>query len=222
MGCRQRVPSSVDAMHLVLASASPARRALLERAGISPVVRASDVDEAEVERAARAADPGLSPADLVVALARAKGEHVASSMAPGDPAVLLACDSVLEVDGEIVGKPGTAEVATRRWRAMAGGTGRLHTGHWVQDLRSGRTACAAAVTDLRFAELSDDEIERYVATGEPLHVAGGFTIDGLGAPFVEVVAGDAGTVIGLCLPLLRRLLLGLGVRWFDLVDAPGA
>ena len=91
-------------------------------------------------------------------------------MAPGDPAVLLACDSVLEVDGEIVGKPGTAEVATRRWRAMAGGTGRLHTGHWVQDLRSGRTACAAAVTDLRFAELSDEEaVARATAIWESIN-----------------------------------------------------
>lgn len=208
-------------MRLVLASASPARRALLERAGITPLVRASDIDEAAVERDARSTDPGLSPADLVVTLARAKGEHVAAAWGPagdGDEVVVLACDSVLEVDGEVVGKPGTAEVATRRWRAMAGGTGRLRTGHWVRDLRTGRTASAAAVTDLRFADVSDDEIERYVATGEPLHVAGGFTIDGLGAPFVEVLSGDAGTVIGLSLPLLRRLLLELGVPWFDLVD----
>lgn len=211
-------------MQLVLASASPARRTLLERAGVVPVVRASEVDEPAVEQAARAADPGLTAADLVVALATAKGEHVAtawSGASAEDGVVVLACDSVLEVDGEVVGKPGTAEVATRRWRGMAGGTGRLHTGHWVRDLRTGRAASAAAVTDLRFADLSDEEIERYVATGEPLHVAGGFTIDGLGAPFVEVVSGDAGTVVGLSLPLLRRLLLELDVPWFDLVEAPG-
>lgn len=219
MGCRQQVPSSVDAMHLVLASASPARRALLERAGVTPLVRASDVDEAAVETAARAADPDLSPAGLVVALARAKGEHVASSY-PGSSqgTLVLACDSVLEIGGEVVGKPHTAEVAVGRWRAMRGGAGTLHTGHWLHDLRTGCSVTAAASTQLRFADLSDDEIERYVATGEPLHVAGAFTIDGLGSPFVEVVAGDAGTVIGLCLPLLRRMALELGVGWFDLVD----
>lgn len=208
-----------ETVPLVLASASPARRALLERAGITPVVRASDVDEAAVERAARTADPALSPAGLVVALARAKGEHVASSYR-GSPeaALVLACDSVLQVGDEVVGKPHTPEVAVARWREMRGGTGTLHTGHWLHDLRTGRSVAAAAATELRFADLSDDEIERYVATGEPLHVAGAFTIDGLGSPFVEVVAGDAGTVIGLCLPLLRRMTLELGVGWFDLVD----
>lgn len=204
---------------LVLASASPARRELLERAGVRPTPRPSAVDEDAVERAARAADPGLDAAGLVVELARAKGEHVASSWPQEDDApVVVACDSVLEVGGAVVGKPHEPHVAVERWRQMRGGEGVLHTGQWVRDLATGATTSAAASTRLRFAELSDDEIEAYVATGEPLEVAGAFTIDGLGSPFVEVLEGDHGTVIGLSLPLLRRMLLELGVGWFEVVS----
>lgn len=198
---------------LVLASASPARLALLRQAGVAPSVQVSAVDEPAVEAAARAADPGLTAAGLVVLLATAKGEAVAPST-PAD-ALVLAADSVLEVGGEVVGKPGSAEVATARWRAMRGGEGVLHTGQWLHDRASGRTVSVTESTRLRLADLSDDEIERYVATGEPLHVAGGFTIDGLGSPFVEVLEGDASTVVGLSLPVLRRMLLELGVGWWD-------
>lgn len=200
-----------------LASGSPARLGLLRASGVHPEVVVSDVDEDEVERRAREADPGLTPAGLVVALARAKGEAVASRIGEDDRLV-LACDSVLEIDGEVVGKPLTPEVARERWRAMRGREGALHTGHWLHDLATGHTATAAAATRLQLADLSDEEIDGYVATGEPLHVAGGFTIDGLGAPFVEV-HGDPGTVIGVSLPTVRRLLLELGVGWWDLATA---
>lgn len=180
----------------------------------------SDVDETAVELAARSSDPSISPAGVVLALAAAKGDAVASSIdADGAHSPLvLACDSVLEVGGRVVGKPLEATVARERWRAMRGGTGVLHTGHWVQDLSTRESVVAAASARLRFGDLSDAEIDGYVATGEPLHVAGGFTIDGLGSPFVEVVEGDASTVIGLSLPTLRQMLLDLGVGWWDVAD----
>ena len=204
---------------LVLASASPARLQLLRRSGVEPAVRPSSVDERQVERRAREADPDLTPEALVGALARAKGEAVASSLDGRKAAdLVLACDSVLEVGAEVVGKPGSADLATTRWRSMRGGSGVLHTGHWLLDAETGRSVSEATSSRLRFADVSDDEIDAYVATGEPLHVAGGFTIDGFGAPFVEVVEGDPGTVIGLCLPALRRLLLALDVPWWSVAD----
>ncbi len=134
------------------------------------------------------------------------------------PALVLGCDSVLALDDEILGKPGTADVARARWRTMRGRTGVLHTGHCVVDAGSGHRAEAAASTAVRFADVSDAEIDAYVATGEPLEVAGGFTIDGLGGAFVERIDGDPHNVVGLSLPLLRRLLAGLGVFWPDLWD----
>src|SRR5690606_19980902 len=127
---------------------------------------------------------------------------------------------MLEIDGEVVGKPGTAEAAIQRWKAIRGRTGTLHSGLCVRLLdRCGepaREASGVASTVIHFAEPSDAEIEAYVATGEPLNVAGGFTIDGLGAPFIRGVEGDPHNVVGLSLPLLRDLLAGLGVAWPDL------
>ena len=122
--------------------------------------------------------------------------------------VVLGCDSMLEFDGEVVGKPGDAATATARWRAMRGKSGVLHTGHWLVDHRAGGPGevGATASTVVHFADLSDAEIDAYVATGEPLQVAGAFTIDGLGGPFIERIEGDHHTVVGLSLPLLRRLL----------------
>ncbi len=213
---------------LVLASASPARLALLRAAGVEPTVRVSGVDEDAAVAAARAGAAGgeLAPADIALLLARAKAEDVAatgarSGTAPGG-ALVLGCDSVLELDGEVQGKPADATEAVARWRRMRGGAGVLHTGHWLVDGRPDAVGGtrgavgATASTTVHFADLDDDEIGAYVATGEPLRVAGAFTIDGLGGPFVTAIEGDPGTVVGLSLPLLRELLGEVGVRWFDL------
>ena len=198
----------------VLASASPARLGLLRAAGISPEVLVSDVDEDVVEAAARRQDPRLSPAALAQILAEAKGAAVRDRLA-GDERLVLACDSILEVDGAVHGKPGTVEVARSRWREVRDRSGILHTGHWLLDLRTGRAAGAPASATVHFADITDEEIEGYVATGEPLHVAGGFTLDGLGAPFIESIEGHPSTVVGLCLPLLRQLLGQLDIAWWD-------
>lgn len=203
---------------LVLASASPARLGLLRAAGLEPEVLVSAVDEAAVESAARAEDPDLSPARLAQVLAEAKGVAVHERLPGDDERLVLACDSVLEVGGSVHGKPGTVEVARRRWREeLRGRSGVLHTGHWLLDTRTGRCAGAPASATVHFGEVTDAEIEGYLATGEPLHVAGGFTLDGLGAPFVETIEGHPSTVVGLCLPLLRRLLADLSVEWWQLV-----
>ena len=208
---------------LLLASASPARRATLRAAGIEPVVTVSDVDEHDVLAGAVAAAGALSPADAVLVLARAKAQDVAGRLAQHPPArdlVVLGCDSMLEFDGEVLGKPADAAEATARWRAMRGRSGVLHTGHWLVDARrddgTGAATGATASTTVWFADLSDEEIDAYVATEEPLRVAGAFTIDGLGGPFVERIEGDHHTVVGLSLPLLRRLLASLGILLTDL------
>ncbi|MGE9781545.1 Maf family protein [Janibacter sp. G368] len=203
---------------LVLASASPARLGLLRAAGIDPEVVVSDVDEHEVESLARQRDPQLSPVQLAQLLAEAKGAAVASRLAGQTPFV-LACDSVLEVDGQVHGKPGTPEVARERWQQVRGRSAVLHTGHHLVDMRDGRTAGGPASATVRFASVTDAEVEGYVATGEPLHVAGGFTLDGLGAPFVESIEGHPSTVVGLCLPLLRRLLTDLGTDWWSVAQS---
>ena len=154
---------------------------------------------------------------LVQALASAKARAVAARL-PGH-VLLLGCDSMLEFDGTVVGKPGSADEAVTRWRQLSGRSGVLHTGHTLLELRDGtirRTAEAVASTEVRFAQVSDDEIEAYVETGEPLKVAGAFTIDGLGGWFVESIIGDHHNVVGLSLPLLRRLLGELDYRVSDL------
>lgn len=204
----------------VLASASPARLGLLRSAGIDPVVVVSDVDEDAVESVARQRDPHLSPLRLAQLLAEAKGAAVASRVAD-DVRWVLACDSVLEVDGRVHGKPGTPEVARERWRQVRGRSAVLHTGHHLVDMTNGRTAGGPASATVRFASVTDAEVDGYVATGEPLHVAGGFTLDGLGAPFVESIEGHPSTVVGLCLPLLRRLLADLGTDWWSVAQPRG-
>ena len=210
---------------LVLASASPARLATLRSAGIEPTVVVSDVDEDAVLREAQERLGELEPTDVALLLARAKCEAVAA----GQPeAVVLGCDSVLELDGTVHGKPADAAEAVARWQRMSGRSGILHTGHWLRDERdddaggSGATLGATASTTVHFATLSGDEIEAYVATGEPLQVAGAFTVDGLGGAFVTGIEGDHHNVVGLSLPLLRELLTLVGVGWFDVATGTDA
>lgn len=150
------------------------------------------------------------PDTLTLTLARLKARAVADRLAPRQPTFVLGCDSILELDGQAFGKPRDEQEARARWRRMRGREGILHTGHCVVELSTGKSAEAVASTAVRFADITDQEIDAYVATGEPLHVAGAFTIDGVGAPFVESIVGDPGTVIGLSMPLLRRLLVELG------------
>lgn len=190
---------------LVLASASPARLATLRSAGIEPVVIVSGVDESQLD--------GLAPAELALGLAELKCAAVASRSEVPYGALVLGCDSVLELDGEALGKPADAAEATRRWQAMRGRSGVLHTGHCLRDTAAGAVASATASTTVHFADVGDDEIAAYVASGEPLHVAGAFTIDGLGGAFVTGIEGDHHNVVGVSLPLLRDLTAGLGHSW---------
>jgi septum formation protein len=212
-------------VHLVLASASPARLALLRSAGVTPTVVVSSVDEPAVTAAAEA-DGALHPAEVALLLARAKAEAVAGDLRGSvHHDLVVGCDSVLELDGAALGKPADAAEAVRRWQAMRGRTGELHTGHWVVDLRpagrggTGGTVGAVATTVVHFGEVDDAEVAAYVATGEPLGVAGAFTLEGLSAPYVDAIEGDPSNVTGLSLPTLRRLLLDLDVAWRDLRGA---
>ncbi len=212
-------PPLAGAVPLVLASASPARRATLRAAGIEPIVLVSDVDEDAVVAEATDRYGALAPEDIALLLARAKCEAVAK--ANDVSGVVLGCDSVLELDGEVHGKPADAAEAVARWRRMRGRSGVLHTGHWLIDDRDdgdGATIGATASTRVHFALLTDDEIVDYVATGEPLRVAGAFTIDGLGGAFVTRIEGDHHNVVGLSLPLLRDLLNDAGIGWFDVTS----
>lgn len=190
---------------LVLASQSPARLALLRAAGIEPVVVVSSVDEDLM--IARSTD--VATDDLVVELARAKAEEV-GGRSPVDDAVVVGCDSMFSFGGAVWGKPSGVEEAVDRIRAMRGGEGILLTGHHVVDLSTGERRSGLASTAVRFGPMTDAEVDAYVATGEPLRVAGSFTLDGRSAPFVEGVDGDHTNVIGLSLPLLRRLLGEMG------------
>jgi septum formation protein len=216
---------------LLLASASPARLSTLRSAGLEPLVQVSSVDEDAVLAEGRARFGTLEPEDAVLLLAQAKAEDVTRTLEqPAEdaeagtalPDLVVGCDSMLELDGEIFGKPADAETAVARWRTMRGRSGVLHTGHWVVDLRTpedggtGGTLGATSSTTVHFADLSDEEIDAYVATGEPLAVAGAFTLDGRGGAFVTGVEGDHHGVVGISLPLLRELVGQVGVRWTDL------
>jgi len=214
---------------LVLGSASPARLATLRRAGVKPYVLVSDVDEGSAVTQTVSRYGELAPEDVALVLARAKCEAVSRLLADDDcpedapvSALVLGCDSVLELDGEVHGKPADEAEAVSRWRRMRGTSGVLHTAHWLIDDRdgddggTGATMGAVASTIVHFAKISDDEIRAYVATGEPLRVAGAFTIDGLGAPFVSGIEGDHHNVVGISLPLLREMLAEIDVSWFEL------
>ncbi|MET8877935.1 nucleoside triphosphate pyrophosphatase [Nocardia sp. NPDC004604] len=197
---------------LVLASASPARREVLRSAGIDPVVRISDVDEDAV---AAALPPGTAPEVVVVELARAKARAVAATIPDfATDCVVVGCDSMLLVDGELQGKPHTPEVARSRWAEMAGRSADLITGHCVLRLRDGEVIAESvdcSSTTVHFAKPDPEELDAYIATGEPLQVAGAFTLDGMGGWFVDRIDGDPSSVIGIGLPLLRRLLGDVGI-----------
>lgn len=197
---------------LVLASASPARLTTLRSAGVEPVVVVSGVDESQLT--------GLPPAELALQLAELKAAAVAARPDLPGEAVVLGCDSMLELDGVSLGKPTDHADAVGRWRLMRGRHGVLHTGHCLHDPVTGRVAAATASTTVHFAALSDDEIEAYVGTGEPLHVAGAFTVDGLGGAFVTGIEGDHHNVVGVSLPLVRELLAELGHSWTALWRSP--
>jgi septum formation protein len=185
---------------IVLASASPARLSVLRGGGLDPEVVVSGVDES--------AFCAATPAELAGMLAQAKAAAVASGRSEG---LVIGCDSLLDLDGRALGKPASAEEAVTRWREMSGRTGTLVTGHCVINAATGRQAAAVAATRVRFGTPSQQEVAAYVASGEPLAVAGAFTLDGRGGWFVDGIDGDHGTVLGLSLPLLRRLLAELGI-----------
>jgi septum formation protein len=193
----------VKAPRFVLASASPARLQTLRSAGVEPEVIVSGVDEDDVT--------APTPGELARTLATLKARAVVAAL--DGPATVLGCDSVLEFDGVAYGKPGSPDEARDRLRAMRGRSGILHTGHCLVDTTTGHELRELASTTVYFAELTDAEIDAYVATGEPLVVAGSFTVDGLGGPFVEGVQGDYHNVVGLSLPLLRRMLAEVGISW---------
>ncbi len=200
---------------LVLASASPARLHLLQRAGVAVSVVVSGVDESGVT--------GSSTAELTLTLARLKAEAVLADQPAGDIAV-LGCDSLLDVDGRPFGKPASPADAVTAWQIMRGRTGTLTTGHHLIVRRDGvtRRLARAVGTEVTFASLTDDEIDAYVATGEPAHVAGAFTIDGYGAAYVSGLVGDPHNVVGLSLPALREMLAELGIVWHALWARPAA
>lgn len=204
--------SADEGLRLILASASPARLATLRSAGLTPEVVVSDVDE----DAFTATDvPGL-----VAQLAQAKASAVFHRIGGTGDVVVIGCDSLLEIDGEPMGKPSDAAQARERWLLMRGRTGSLHTGHHLVARLAGEQMSTAAVatTQVAFADLSDEEVDAYIATTEPLRVAGAFTIDGLGGAYVTGISGDPHNVVGISLPLLRRMLGGLGVAWHSLWD----
>ncbi len=188
-------------MRVVLASASPTRLSVLREAGLDPQVIVSGLDETAFTAA--------TPAELAGSLARAKAAAVAEGLADG---LVIGCDSLLDLDGRALGKPASAAEATARWRELSGRTGTLVTGHCVINAATGQQAAAVAATRVHFGTPSPAEIAAYVASGEPLAMAGAFSLDGRGGWFVDGIDGDHGTVLGVSLPLLRRLLADLGVH----------
>ncbi|MDR3663358.1 MAG: Maf family protein [Mycobacterium sp.] len=197
---------------VVLGSASSGRLSVLRKAGIDPVVLVSDVDEDAIIAGLGDATPGT----VVSALATAKAERVAelADRRVSSDCVVIGCDSMLEFDGRLTGKPGSPEVARRQWNSMAGRSAILHTGHCTLRLRNGEVTARASElgsTTVHFGSPTDTDLDAYVASGEPLWVAGAFTLDGLGGWFIDRIEGDPSNVIGLSLPLLRTMLAQLGL-----------
>lgn len=190
---------------IVLASQSKSRRRLLEDAGLKPTIIVSHVDEETDFFNA------MSPADMVIALAVAKAHTVREQV--DYPAIIIGCDSTFEVDGISFGKPGVPEVAIERAKKMSGRTGLLHTGHCIIDTEQGIEIADRVTTKVTFTDMTDEEIADYVASGEPLHVAGGFTLDGFGSPFIPVIEGDYTNVVGISMPFLLKAMKQLGYSW---------
>ena len=190
---------------IVLASQSTSRLRLLEGAGISPLVRVSHVDE-ETDFF-----NVMTPADMVIALAVTKAHTVREQIE--FPAIIIGCDSTFDVDGVSFGKPGSPEIARERALAISGRSGLLHTGHCVIDTEQGREIVDRVTTKVTFSKMSSDEIDDYIASEEPLHVAGGFTLDGFGSPFIPVIEGDYTNVVGISMPFIRSAMSQLGYSW---------
>jgi len=202
--------------NVILASASPSRKRLLDSVNVPCQVLVSGVDEELPEITS------LSPSEMVLALAIMKAHTVKNEFECGDSALIIGCDSTFEVDGESLGKPGTRENAIARAKLLSGKSGLLHTGHCVIDTAQGIEVTDISTSRVHFAQMSDEEIENYVDSGEPLQVAGGFTLDGLSAPFISHIEGDPSGIIGLSLPTLRKIILNLGLKWSDITSVTKA
>jgi septum formation protein len=190
---------------IVLASQSSSRRRLLEDAGLKPTIIVSHVDEETDFFNA------MSPEDMVIALAISKAHTVREMI--DYPAIIIGCDSTFDVDGVSFGKPGTADIAIERAKKISGRTGLLHTGHCIIDTEKGVEIADRVTTKVTFSAMTDAEIADYVASGEPLHVAGGFTLDGFGSPFIPIIEGDYTNVVGISMPFLRSAMSQLGYSW---------
>jgi len=196
---------------IILASASPSRKRLLESAGISPEVLVSGVDEEDPALLA------LKPSEMVIALAIMKTHTVRNTFPVGDNALVIGCDSTFEFEGANLGKPLTRDAAIARAKSMRGKSGYLHTGHSVIDTAQDIEVSDISTSKVSFVEMTDREIKDYVDSGEPLQVAGGFTLDGRSAPFISHIDGDPSGIIGLSLPTLRKIMINLGLEWGDLL-----
>jgi septum formation protein len=196
---------------IILASASPSRKRLLESAGITPEIFVSGVNEEDPALLA------LKPSEMVIALAIMKAHTVRNSHPVGDNAIVIGCDSTFEFEGANLGKPGTREAAIARAQSMRGKSGYLHTGHSVIDTAQDIEVSDISTSKVTFVDMTDREIEEYVDSGEPLQVAGGFTLDGRSAPFISHIDGDPSGIIGLSLPTLRKIMINLGLEWGDLL-----
>ena len=192
---------------IVLASASVSRRRLLESAGLKPTIMVSNVDEETDFFNA------MTPADMVIALAITKAHTIREQI--DFPAIIIGCDSTFEFDSQSLGKPATAEIAIERASRVRGNTGLLHTGHCIIDTTKDKEISSIVTTKVSFDNMTDAEIADYVATGEPLHVAGGFTLDGFSSPFIPSIEGDYTNVVGISMPFVRKAFEQLGYSWPD-------